>query len=60
DVITAWQDKTPIKVKYLQDGVNGSLHDAIVTEATLANALEGQNEFRFNFRAIGAPTAITG
>lgn len=58
-VINAWQTGAVIKVQYLGDGSNGQQVDAVVTEATLANTLEGLNEFRFNFRASGAPTDVT-
>lgn len=57
-VIGAWQSGAVIKVRYLGDGVNGVVSDAIVTEATLANTLEGQNEFRFNFRQTGQPSPV--
>lgn len=57
-VLTAFLDKTTLKVQYLQDGVNGKVGDAIVTEASLANSYEGQNEFRFTFRGTGALAAV--
>lgn len=57
-VLTAWQNETPIQVRYLPDGTAGDGGTAIVTECSLANQLDGQNEFRFNFRGSGALTAV--
>lgn len=53
--LAAWQNNTGLKVKYLPDGLAGFMGDAIVTEATLANAMDGLNEFRFTFRGSGTP-----
>jgi hypothetical protein len=61
NILAAWQAKTLLKVRY-QDNpdVAGSGHvgDAIVTECSLTNTLEGLNEFRFGFRGVGAPTTV--
>jgi predicted secreted protein len=54
----SWQNKTPIKIQYLPDGVTGYAGDAIVTECTLANSFDGLNEFRFTFRGDGAPAVV--
>jgi len=54
----AWQTALPIKVQYLPDGVTGYVGDCIVTEATLANTLEGLNEFRFSLRGSGSPAVV--
>lgn len=59
--ITAWQNKTPIDVRYQNDpdvATSGQTGDAVVTECTLQNSFEGLNEFRLGFRGTGAPTAI--
>jgi hypothetical protein len=53
-VLEAWQDKTTIYVEYSPDGVNGKTGQAIVTDASLQNSYEGQNEFSFTFRGTGA------
>jgi hypothetical protein len=61
NVLASWQSKLPIDLRYQDDpGIAGSGHtgDAIVTECTLSNALEGLNEFRFGFRGTGAPIAV--
>jgi hypothetical protein len=57
-VLAAYQAGTVIKVQYLYDGTNGVVSDAIVTEASLTNSYEGQNEFRFTFRGSGATTPV--
>jgi predicted secreted protein len=56
--LSAWLNGTALSVRYLPDGVAGFSGPAVVTEATLANALDGQNEFRFTFRGSGAPTTV--
>lgn len=55
--LAAWQAQTKPTIYYLPDGTTGFQGPAIVTEATLANAYDGLNEFRFSFRGDGAPTA---
>lgn len=58
-VLNAWQNKAPLAVQYLYDGTNGQQWTtAIVTEASLANALDGLNEFRFTFLPSGAHTDV--
>jgi len=58
-VLNAWQNRTQIGVQYLHDGTNGKQNlAAIVTEASLANALDGLNEFRFTFLPSGALTDV--
>lgn len=52
-VLDSWQNSTTIFVQYLPDGEDGYTGEAIVTEASLANQIEGQNEFTFSFRGIG-------
>jgi predicted secreted protein len=56
--LSAWQNMTKPKIRYLPDGTTGFGGDAIVTEATLANTLEGLNEFRFSFRGSGTPALV--
>jgi hypothetical protein len=51
--LEAWEDGTPIYVEYSPDGTVGKTGQAIVTEASLANSYEGQNEFSFNFMGTG-------
>lgn len=57
--LLAWQNKTSIGVQYLGDGTTGQQTlSAIVTEASLANALDGLNEFKFTFMPSGAFTTV--
>lgn len=56
--IEAWQNQTTIHVQYLPDGINGQKAECIVTEMSLANELEGLNEFTAAFRATGALVAV--
>lgn len=58
NVLNAWQNAQKVKVQYLPDGVVGTQHDAIITECSLSDSFDGQNEFRFTFRADGGPTAV--
>ena len=59
DVLKAWQaGSRDLDVQYLPDGLKGTQHDAIVTECSLTNAIDGQNEFSFTFRGDGAPVAV--
>lgn len=61
NILATWQNKTALKARYQPDpAIAGSGHvgDVIVNEATLTNALEGLNEFRFGFRGTGAPAAV--
>jgi hypothetical protein len=53
--LSAWQNMTKPKFRYLPNGTSGYAGDGIVTEATLTNTMEGLNEFRFNFRGSGTP-----
>lgn len=56
--LDAWMNGTTLYVEYSPDGTNGKTGQAIVTEASLANSFEGQNEFSFSFRGTGAPTDL--
>lgn len=56
--IQAWEQKLIIKVQYLPNGTVGTQYSAIITEATLTNNIDGQNEFRFTYRATGLPSAV--
>ena len=58
DILSMWIAGTSLKVRYLPEGVTGTQGDAIVTECTISNALEGQNEFKFSFRGTGATTSV--
>lgn len=57
-VLASWQASLDIDVRYLPDGLTGFQGDAITTEATLSNTMEGQNEFRFTFRGSGTPAVV--
>jgi hypothetical protein len=57
-VLAAWQNGTALQVRYLPDGTNGKAGSVIVTDCSLANTYEGQNEFRFTFRGTGVQTAV--
>lgn len=57
-VLTAWADGTTIYVKYLSDGTNGYKGTAVVTDTSLATAVDGINEFSISFVGSGAPTAV--
>lgn len=52
--LEAWRDGTVVYVEYSPDGTNGKKGQAIITEASLQNSFEGQNEFSFTFRGTGA------
>ncbi len=62
--LTAFTNQSVIKAQYLPSGATGATPldgiegDVIVTECSLANAIDGQNEFSFAFRGTGAPTAV--
>ena len=60
DVLNAWQNGTKIDVQYLPNGTDGTAHDAIITECSLSDNFDGQNEFRFTFRVDGGSTPVTG
>lgn len=55
--LLAWSQDESINVRYLPDGVNGFEGEAIITECSLANAVDGQNEFTFGFRGSGTAAA---
>ncbi len=63
-VLAAFAAQTDLDIRYLptgaigaspNDGIEGTV---IVTEASLANSIDGQNEFSFTFRGTGAPAAV--
>ncbi|UTC29969.1 hypothetical protein STASHLEY_00350 [Brevundimonas phage vB_BpoS-StAshley] len=62
--LTAYENATPIKVRYLPSGAigqappDGAEGTAYVTEASLANAIDGQNEFSFTFRGSDTPIVV--
>lgn len=62
DIISAWQNGTIGTVKYLPDGgttVNaGGVGTCVVTECSITNSLDGQNEFKFSFRGTGVLTNV--
>lgn len=56
--LNAWQNGAIIDVEYSPDGTTGKTGKCIVTEASLANVYEGQNEFSFTFRGTGTLSDI--
>ncbi len=58
DTINAWQNETLIYVKYLADGTNGHKGSSVVTDCSLQNSFDGQNEFSFAYKGSGAITAV--
>lgn len=62
--LAAFANQTGLKARYLPKGTTGNAPldgtegDVIVTEASLANAIDGQNEFSFTFRGTGAPSPV--
>lgn len=56
--LEAWEDASTIWVEYSPDGTNGKKGQAIVTDASLQNSFEGQNEFSFSFKGDGVISAI--
>lgn len=57
-ILQAYAAGTTLKVQYLSDGTVGEVADCIVTEASLANDINGLNEFRYSFRVTGGITAV--
>lgn len=56
--VNSWLNGDQVWIEYLEDGTNGVRGPAVVLEATLANAVDGQNEFSFNFRGRGEPVVV--
>lgn len=62
--LNAWINQTSVLLRYLPSGATGATPldgiqgSVIVTEASLANAIDGQNEFSFSFRGSGTATAV--
>lgn len=57
-VLAAWQTGVPLKIQYLPDGTTGISGDAIVTECSMSNSFENQNEFSLSFRGSGPQVAV--
>jgi hypothetical protein len=57
-VLAAWENSTILDLQYLPNGTTGFVGDAIVTETSLSNALDGLNEFRYTFRGSGSPDVV--
>lgn len=61
-VINGFFNQTNVYIKYLPDGGTtanaGKTGQCVVTQANLANTVEGINTFQFTFRGDGAPTAV--
>lgn len=57
--IEAWQNETNIDAQYLPNGTTGKQGSAIVTEISLANQMEGLNEFTVNLRGSGGLTTVS-
>ena len=51
--LEAWRDGDIVYVEYSPDGSVGKTGQAIITEASIQNSYEGQNEFSFSFRGTG-------
>jgi hypothetical protein len=49
-ILTAWENKSDIWIKYLVDGVNGYQGKAVVTDCSLATGLSDMNTFTTNFQ----------
>jgi len=62
--IAAFQAQTGLTVRYLPNGaigqtpLDGVVGNAILTDISLANAIDGQNEFSLSFRGDGPATAV--
>jgi predicted secreted protein len=57
-VLTSWQDASALYYKYLSDGTNGYKGSVVVTDCSLATAVDGINTFSCSFQGTGAPTAV--
>lgn len=57
-VLTAWATEAYLYVQYLPDGTTGQKGQCVVTEVSLANAIDGLNEFSFTFRGNGNQTPV--
>ena len=58
-IINAFQSSTGFMVEYApEDDTEVYRGDCIVTEASLSNNFDGQNEFRVNVRGSGAATVV--
>lgn len=56
--LQAWLDGTAIYVEYSPDGTNGKTGSCIVTDASIQNSYDGQNEFSFSFKGTGTLSDI--
>lgn len=62
--LAAFANQTELDIRYLPTGVtganplDGTEGTVILTEASLANSIDGQNEFSFTFRGVGAPASV--
>ena len=57
-LLTAWENETPIYVKYLPDGSAGWKYSGIVTNTSIAGGLEQTTTFTVGLQLSGAPTVI--
>lgn len=57
-LLTSWLDQSTIDVRYLADGTNGFMGDAIVTNVSLEGSLDGMNTFTVELQGSGAQTAV--
>lgn len=56
--LTAWQSNVLVKARYLFDGTNGFVGDALITDLSLSGGMEAMNEFQVKFQMSGALTAV--
>lgn len=57
-LITAWEDKNTLDVRYLPDGSTGLEGDVLVTEISLSGGLEAMNDFSATLQGTGQPSAV--
>jgi hypothetical protein len=62
NTLQAWINQSNIWVQYLPngtpDGTSGAQFEAIVTECSLTNQVDGLNEFSFTYKQTGAVTVV--
>lgn len=58
ECISAWENETPIYVKYLHDGTNGWKGQNVITDFSLTSGLSAMVEFSFSGQGTGVYTAV--
>jgi len=59
--IQAYLNNSPLYIQYLPNGIvqgDGQTGQVIITESSMANAIDGINTFTFTFQGTEAPTAV--